>query len=73
MADPYADALDELDALHKAGKLTAGQYEAHRAKLLAEAAGSTKPSPARITIAVVCTLILIGLVVSILLAIFNAL
>jgi len=36
--DKYAQALDELDAAHRAGKISDGRYEMHKQNLLAEAA-----------------------------------
>lgn len=38
--DDYAQALNELEQLHNAGKIPDVQYELHKARLIAEA---TKP------------------------------
>lgn len=36
-AQGYAEALDELEALHRAGKISDARYELHKTKLMNEA------------------------------------
>lgn len=39
----YGQALDELEALHQAGKISDVRYELHRQRLLAEASRPKRP------------------------------
>lgn len=48
----YADALDELDRMRKAGRVTDGQYEVHRQKLLTEMSAKPVAWPIRVILIV---------------------
>lgn len=51
MAKPdYGKALDELEALHRAGRISDARYELHKQKLLAEATKGRLPLGVRILI-----------------------
>jgi hypothetical protein len=41
MGKSYGKALDELDQLHRAGKISDARYELHKAKLTSEAVNGT--------------------------------
>lgn len=46
--EKYAKALDELEALHAAGKISDSKYELHRTQLLTEHANGTAGPIARL-------------------------
>jgi hypothetical protein len=44
----YADALEELEALHRSGQISDARYELHRQKLLGEATQRRFPLSVRV-------------------------
>lgn len=69
-ADEYGAALDDLDAMHRAGRISDARYELHKSKLLAEATRPKRSLPVKLLIFVGSVIALL-LVLRFLVAIFN--